>query len=364
MAKVVGFATAMRRASPLINTALHSSSHLGLVNAPAFPSPPCEAVRGFSHFRTSRLRLPEAGEFGHVIVSSRESLLLHKCDDDGIRKEARFPYLLQWQLKSVSCISLVRRNSLIWASSGEKTGDKSDARQRGGKHVKEDTAPRSFAHVLERKTGYFWLLGPILNTVVILIPTFVFSLVDLLQHSYLTGLGAVFGMDLLFVLSADAFFVLTDKMGHHQQVPGGPFPSSGPWEYTGYPKGLPHIWHYVSYAGVAIAVISLLTSIFVGRFPIALVVFSPYLALILAQVAYERLLSNDRLPTYPLVPIIYTLYRFRQLARGMEIVSSLGGGNLLALAIKLLTAVWTLYLAMHLAHLPWLYSTWNANRAI
>lgn len=81
------------------------------------------------------------------------------------------------------------------------------------------------------------------------------------------------------------------------------------------------------------------------------------------QVAYERLLINDRVPAFPLVPIVYTVYRFKQLARGMEIVNAMGGGFSLAFTIRLLMVVWTFYLGLRLTQLPWLYSTWNSNRA-
>lgn len=81
------------------------------------------------------------------------------------------------------------------------------------------------------------------------------------------------------------------------------------------------------------------------------------------QVAYERLLINDRVPAFPLVPIVYTVYRFKQLARAMEIVNAMGGGFSLAFTIRLLMVVWTFYLGLRLTQLPWLYSTWNSNRA-
>jgi len=216
---------------------------------------------------------------------------------------------------------------------------------------------------VEQKSGYFWLGGPILATAAVFIPPGLVNLTVLLQKNYLAGLISTFVLDILFVLSADLFFVLADKAGHHQTISGGSPPWIGPWEYTGYPKGEPLLTKLVAYAGVAIGVIGVVMSLFIGKLAVGLPAFGSYLALIFVQVAYERLLSNDRVPAYPLVPIVYTVYRYRQLARAMELVTVMGGGAPLAFIIRALTVVWTFYLSMQLTHLPWLYSTWNSNKA-
>jgi len=216
---------------------------------------------------------------------------------------------------------------------------------------------------LEQKSGYFWLAGPVLATVAAFLPSVLVNLAQLLQRKYFAGLLSTFLVDFVFVLAADLFFVMADKAGHHQTISGGTPPWIGPWEYTGYPKGEPLLTKLVAYAGVAIGVLGVVLSLFIGKLAVGLPAFGSYLAFIFVQVAYERLLSNDRVPAYPLVPIVYTVYRYKQLARAMELVTVLGGGAPLAFIIRALTVVWTFYLGMQLTQLPWLYSTWNANKA-
>ncbi|KAL3679721.1 hypothetical protein R1sor_022677 [Riccia sorocarpa] len=216
---------------------------------------------------------------------------------------------------------------------------------------------------LEQKSGYSWLLGPMVLTGMLVVPAITMSLTTIFQRNYLAGLAATLGQDILFVISTDLFLVLTNKLGRHNAIPGGPAPWIGPWEFTGYPEGFPKVLNYVSYLSVGVAALGSIFSIFTGKFFIALAIFAPYLALMFAQVAYERLLTGERSPASPLVPIVYTVYRFRQLSRGLLLLPALNGGALLAKFVNLSSSLWALYLTMYLTQLPWLYSTWNSNRA-
>ncbi len=155
------------------------------------------------------------------------------------------------------------------------------------RRVKKDVASMrdKIASFTEKQSKYFWLGGPIVITTAIVLPSALVSLVAQLQKNFLLGVATAFGYDVLFVLAADAFFVLTDKTGHHQRVSSeGPPPWIGPWEYTGYPAGEPALSKAVSFAGVAIAAATLVLSLLVGKLGIALPALGPYLALIFAQV--------------------------------------------------------------------------------
>jgi hypothetical protein len=155
------------------------------------------------------------------------------------------------------------------------------------RRVKKDVASmrEKIASFTEKQSKYFWLGGPIVITAAIVLPSAMVSLVAQLQKNFLLGVATAFGYDVLFVLAADAFFVLTDKTGHHQRVSSeGPPPWIGPWEYTGYPAGEPALSKAVSFAGVAIAAATLVLSLLVGKLGIALPALGPYLALIFAQV--------------------------------------------------------------------------------
>lgn len=109
--------------------------------------------------------------------------------------------------------------------------------------------------------------------------------------------------------------MLADKAGHHQTISGGSPPWIGPWEYTGqlncaptftcaesfkalsllfvysncfcvgYPKGEPLLTKLVAYSGVAIGVIGVVMSLFIGKLAVGLPAFGSYLALIFVQVS-------------------------------------------------------------------------------
>lgn len=217
---------------------------------------------------------------------------------------------------------------------------------------------------LERKSVYSWLLGPLAVTAAIFVPSTSVNLVNLFQNNFIGGLAAIFALDGLFVVAADLFLVLADKLGHHQQVSGGPPPWIGPWEYTGYPTGYPTLLNYVTYGSVGVGILAVVLSLFTGKLPGAVAVFGPLLGLVFAQVAYERLLGTDRSPVFPLVPILYTVYRFRQLNRALALLPFIADGSgILTRCIHISSGLWALYLGMYLTQLPWLYSTWNSNRA-
>ncbi|KAG0628768.1 hypothetical protein M758_1G051600 [Ceratodon purpureus] len=193
--------------------------------------------------------------------------------------------------------NVLRSKRLTVAAASESSNGSPDggkARQRT--RAKEDVATlrEKVSDYIEKKSGYFWLGGPILATAAVFIPPAIIPLVQLLQKNYLVGLLASFGLDILFVLAADLFFVLADKAGHHQTIAGGTAPWIGPWEYTGYPKGEPVLTKLVAYAGVAVGVLGVVLSLFVGKLAVGLPAFGSYLALIFVQVfhLFKLLLQN------------------------------------------------------------------------
>lgn len=175
------------------------------------------------------------------------------------------------------------------ATSGGPNGspDASESSAKSRTRAKEDVASlrEKLNNYIEKKAGYFWLGGPLVTTAAVVIPPALISIVDLLQKNWWLGLVATFGLDVLFVLAADLFFVLSDKAGHQQAIAGGPPPWIGPWEYTGYPKGEPTLTKYISYAGVAIGLLGLVTSLFLGKLAVGLPALGSYLALIFIQVS-------------------------------------------------------------------------------
>ncbi|KAG6551973.1 hypothetical protein Mapa_006278 [Marchantia paleacea] len=265
------------------------------------------------------------------------------------------------------CNSSNESNGTMITSAESKNNDTKEDQK--AKRAKEKVARRAadvrgkISDFLEQKSGYSWLLGPIVSTTMIVIPATTMCLSTIFQRNYVAGLAATFGLDILFVISTDLFLVLTNKLGHHNQVSGGPPPWIGPWEFTGYPEGFPKALNYVSYAAVGVAALATLAAFVTGKLLPAVAVLAPYLSLIFVQVAYERLMTGEKLPVSPLVPIVYTVYRFRQLSRGLLLMPILDGGGILARFLHISSSLWVLYLALYLTQLPWLYSTWNMNRA-
>eukprot|EP00249_Psilotum_nudum_P011875 c23439_g1_i2 orf=259-1299(+) len=218
-----------------------------------------------------------------------------------------------------------------------------------------------FSVFFEERASYMWLLGPILTTFVVVMLDANFPVTELRVIPYWIGLAGMFAFDMIFVLAAEVLFVFASTAIQYQKKPRDSPPWIGPWKYTGYPKGLPALTDYVLYCGLAIACGATILALIIGKLSQAILIFGPYTQLIGWQVGHEKTLEDDMSSAYPIVPVVYTLYRLRQLARGMKVVIVLGGGYFLALVIRLLLAVWILYLALHLAQIPWLYSTWNSN---
>eukprot|EP00249_Psilotum_nudum_P015792 c25522_g1_i3 orf=557-1516(-) len=226
-----------------------------------------------------------------------------------------------------------------------------------------DSVKSQLMRFFQEQAGYTWLLGPILSTASVVIPAILVSVPDLLKKSYWSGLAIIFGMDIIFILSSDIFLVLADRAGHHQKIPGGPLPWIGPWEDTGYLDGLPYLTKLARNCGLGVGFLALILSLIRGKLPVAIAIFGPYLALILIQVAYEKILENDKVAVYPIVSIIYTVYRFRQLARGRELMAIFGFDARFNWIMCFLQTVCTADLTMFLAQIPWLYSTWNSKSA-
>ena len=180
----------------------------------------------------------------------------------------------------------------VAAASEPSNANPESGKARQKTRAKQDVATlrEKVSDYIEKKSGYFWLGGPSLVTAAVFIPPAIIPLAQLLQKNYLAGLLATFGLDILFVLAADLFFVLADKAGHHQNIAGGSPPWIGPWEYTGYPKGEPVLTKLVAYAGVAVGVLGVVLSLFVGKLAVGLPALGSYLALIFVQVCSAKLL--------------------------------------------------------------------------
>lgn len=207
------------------------------------------------------------------------------------RSSVQFDPLRHAVTTQTSLEKVLRSKRLTVAAASESSNGSSESgKARQKTRAKEDMATlrEKVSDYIEKKSGYFWLGGPVLATAAVFVPPAIIPLVQLLQKNYLAGLLATFGLDTLFVLAADLFFVLADKAGHHQTIAGGSPPWIGPWEYTGYPKGEPVLTKLVAYAGVAIGLLGLVLSLFVGKLAVGLPAFGSYLALIFVQVVLSQ----------------------------------------------------------------------------
>lgn len=211
-----------------------------------------------------------------------------------------------------------RKSRRVAAASSSSEPSSEGGRQSRTK-AKQDVASlrEKVTDYIEKKSGYFWLGGPAVGTAAVVIPPVLFSVAELLQKNFFMGLFATFALDAIFVLAADLFFVVADKAGHQQAVPGGPPPWIGPWEYTGYPKGEPTLTKVVSYAGVAIGALGLVVSLFLGKLAVGLPALGSYLALIFIQVRVYLLSYMPMMSYYfpachirPHVVFIWSLFLF------------------------------------------------------
>lgn len=165
----------------------------------------------------------------------------------------------------------------------------------------------------------FWVLGPIALISSLVLPQFILStIVDaVLKDEILADIVMSFISEVMFYVGLATFLLVTD----HVQQPYLEF-SPKRWSLITGLRG------YLSSAfftmGVKVFVPLLAVSV---AWPIlglpAAVAVAPFLLGCAAQLAFEACLNRNRSSCWPLVPIIFEVYRLYQLSRGAHLIESL-----------------------------------------
>ncbi|KAF7124781.1 hypothetical protein RHSIM_Rhsim12G0166200 [Rhododendron simsii] len=169
------------------------------------------------------------------------------------------------------------------------------------------------------QNGLLWFGGP-----TILVASFVFPslylrriLSAVFEDSLLTDFLILFFTEALFYCGVAAFLLLVD----HLRRPIVPVSST-------YNRNLnPQLGHQIS--SVAVLVLSIIVPMVTMGFvwpwtgPAASATLAPYLVGIVVQFAFEQYARYIKSPSWPVIPIIFKVYRLHQLNRAAQLVTAL-----------------------------------------
>ncbi|XP_057474917.1 uncharacterized protein LOC130763011 isoform X2 [Actinidia eriantha] len=164
-----------------------------------------------------------------------------------------------------------------------------------------------------------WFVGP-----AILVASFIFPslylrkiLSAVFEDSLLTDFLILFFTEALFYCGVAVFFLLVDHL-RRSVVPVS----------AAYNKNMnPQLGHRIS--SVAVLVLSLIIPMVTMGFvwpwtgPAASATLAPYLVGIVVQFAFEQYARYIKSPSWPVIPIIFQVYRLHQLNRAAQLVTAL-----------------------------------------
>ncbi|XP_058194720.1 uncharacterized protein LOC131311329 isoform X2 [Rhododendron vialii] len=169
------------------------------------------------------------------------------------------------------------------------------------------------------QNGLLWFVGP-----TVLVASFVFPslylrriLSAVFEDSLLTDFLILFFTEALFYCGVAAFLLLVD----HLRRPVVPVSAT-------YNRNLnPQLGHQIS--SVAVLVLSIIVPMVTMGFvwpwtgPAASATLAPYLVGIVVQFAFEQYARYIKSPSWPVIPIIFKVYRLHQLNRAAQLVTAL-----------------------------------------
>ncbi|XP_042496149.1 uncharacterized protein LOC122075254 isoform X2 [Macadamia integrifolia] len=241
-----------------------------------------------------------------------------------------------------------RWKSIRFATSGDSYGelklDASDA-----EHNAEDIVPESIPQTRLERTGgkpglisfygypygrrgkipvsgprknqqtLLWFVGP-----AVLVASFIFPslylrriLSTIFEDSLLTDFLILFFTEALFYSGVAVFLLLIDYLRRPCEL----VPS------TSYVKETNHLGHRIS--SVTVLVLSLIIPmvtmglVWPWTGPAASATLAPYLVGIVVQFAFEQYAQYRKSPSWPIIPIIFQVYRLHQLNRAAQLVTAL-----------------------------------------
>lgn len=172
-----------------------------------------------------------------------------------------------------------------------------------------------------KQNGLLWFIGP-----TVLVASFIFPslylrriLSTIFEDSLLTDFLILFFTEALFYCGVGGFLVLMDYLWR----PAAKLISTGKSDG----KSRPFMWHRISSIVILLLslVIPLVTMGFVWPWtgPAASATLAPYLVGIVVQYAFEQYARYSRSPSWPVIHIIFQVYRLHQLNRAAQLVTAL-----------------------------------------
>ncbi|XP_017973577.1 PREDICTED: uncharacterized protein LOC18603966 [Theobroma cacao] len=171
--------------------------------------------------------------------------------------------------------------------------------------------------VQRNESSLLWFIGP-----AVLVASFIFPslylrriLSTIFEDSLLTDFLILFFTEALFYCGVAIFLLLID----HQRRPIGPDSAAETWA--------PHLGQRIS--SVATLVLSLIIPmvtmglVWPWTGPAASATLAPYLVGIVVQFAFEQYARYLKSPSWPVIPIIFQVYRLHQLNRAAQLVTAL-----------------------------------------
>ncbi|CAI0398532.1 unnamed protein product [Linum tenue] len=202
------------------------------------------------------------------------------------------------------------------------TGGKPGLVSFNGHQYKPKAAVSASSSTQNNQSSLLWFLGP-----AVLVASFIFPSIYLrrvlsiiFEDSLLTDFLILFFTEAIFYCGVAVFLLLIDRL----RRPDDESESHPSNQITVSP---PQLAHRIS--SVATLVLSLIVPmvtmglVWPWTGPAASATLAPYLVGIVVQFAFEQYARSRKSPSWPVIPIIFQLYRLHQLNRAAQLVTAL-----------------------------------------
>eukprot|EP00897_Mesotaenium_endlicherianum_P007028 jgi/Mesen1/6353/ME000328S05628 len=222
---------------------------------------------------------------------------------------------------------------------------------------------------------YLWLLGPFALVASWKFPPIVVRAVveNYFGNTVFTDVLVSFAIDAIFMAALAFYITWVHKHGIHLLTPLGVQPWLPPSEeQVGPPAGYEQWKTVINVVCIGIPVLAVVFSPAYRMGNIALAVLLPYLMVLGCQHLGQAQMHKWQSPAWPLVPVIFQIYRLYQIIRSQNLVlgiismvqeaspPSVATSWLSAMfaLLSVLSLLWMGNLAITLSTLPWLYTRW------
>ncbi|KAK8642474.1 hypothetical protein V6N13_011816 [Hibiscus sabdariffa] len=228
--------------------------------------------------------------------------------------------LFMLQMSNVGCMDLIEKlkdNSPVSTQDPWLSEQSSPSSSNLLNNLEEESTLKS-APFQEGKGSFLWILGPIALISSLILPQFFFSyaIEAFFKDETLVEIVSSFSFEVLFYIGLGAFFLVTDYVRR-------PYLQFSPKRW-GLITGL-RGYLSSSLFTTGFKVVTPLVAAFV-TWPVlgfqALAAVAPFLVGCVAQHAFETILDKCQSSCWPLVPIIFEVYRLYQLTRAIQFIQN------------------------------------------